>query len=270
MNARPRVSIITPSYNQASFLAETLESIFAQAYPETECLVIDGGSTDGTIDVLRGFDNQLDYWVSEPDRGQSHAFNKGLEKATGGIIGWLNSDDLYLDNSIWRGVEYLAANPSIDIVFSDYIFIDPDSRFIKQRKEIPFSFQTYVWTADCYHANCAGFFRRRVFDTLGGLDETLHYGMDFEFYLRAAHAGFRVGHIHQYWGAYRLHPSSKSMRRLDVQKADAARVVSEYIPTETSPFIRIAKKRWWASSRIVRKFLLGSYLPRRTGPKHEL
>jgi glycosyltransferase involved in cell wall biosynthesis len=255
-----RVSVIIPSFNQGQFLNETIHSVVSQSYRNREVIVIDGGSTDATVQVLEKLSPQINYWVSETDNGQSHAFNKGLLKASGEIIGWLNSDDLYLGESIRGAVEYFDKHPEIDIVFSDYIFIDKDSRFIKRRREIPFSLSVYLWTGDCYHANCAGFFRRRVFEMIGGLDENLHFGMDYEFYLRAATSGCRIGHRRGYWGAYRFHDMSKSVRSFALQRQDAEAIVARYAAQLTGRTERPLMKLLWSSIRVLRKVFLGSYL----------
>ena len=256
MNSLPNISVITPSFNQAAFLEATLKSILDQNYPHTEMIVMDGGSTDRSPEILRAYEGRLAHWVSEKDRGQSHAFNKGFAKATGEIIGWLNSDDLYLGRCLFEAADYFAAHPDIDIIFADYIFIDEHGRFLKRRREPAFDFQTYLWTDDCYHANCAGFFRKRVFDRLGGLDETLHFGMDFEFYLRAAKAGFRFGQVRPFWGAYRLHQASKSISAHDRQVADARTIMARYRPANTGSARASALKCLFSARRLAVKACL--------------
>jgi len=120
----PRVSIITPSYNQAQFLEQTICSVLGQNYPNLEYWVIDGGSTDGSAEIIQKYAGQLAGWVSEPDRGQAEGINKGLARATGEVVAWLNSDDLYYPDAIEAAVEALAANPQASFVFSDVESID--------------------------------------------------------------------------------------------------------------------------------------------------
>jgi glycosyltransferase involved in cell wall biosynthesis len=258
MPYRTKMSVIMPSFNQGRFIRCALRSIVSQAYPDLECLVIDGGSTDDTVRVLREFDSSLTYWCSERDRGQSHAFNKGLARATGDVIGWLNSDDLYLGACLFEAVEHLERNRDVDIVFSDYVFTDEVGRFVRYRREIPFDFNVYRWTADCHHANCAGFFRRRVFETIGGLDESLHYGMDFDFYLRAAMAGCRFAHVRRIWGAYRLHHSSKSCGEFGKMVEEGKMIAQRFRP-RVSPLSALAMRTVYDAIRVIRKALIGSY-----------
>jgi len=263
MNDLPRISVIVPSFNQGRFIEKTLRSVIDQGYPNVELMVIDGGSTDETVDVLKKYNDQLTYWVSEKDRGQSHAFNKGLARATGNIVGWLNSDDVYLNRSLFQAADYFAAYPEIDIVFSDYIYVDGTGRYLKRRKEPPFSYNIYLWSGDCYHANIAGFFRRRVFEKNGGLDESLHYSMDYEFYLRAGKAGMKFGHVREYWGAYRFHSASKSITAYGRMLADARILLARYQPSDVGPCGARLRKAWFRSQRIAQKAMIGSYLPYR-------
>ena len=118
----PEVSVIVPSYNQGRFVRQTLDSILEQGYPNLELIVMDGGSDDETVDILEEYSPHLSHWVSEPDNGQSHAINKGFAVATGSLVGWLNSDDLYLPKSLFRAASYLMEHPECDVVFSDCIW----------------------------------------------------------------------------------------------------------------------------------------------------
>ena len=255
----PKISVITPSFNQGKYLERTICSVLNQDYPDLEYIIIDGESTDKSVEVIRKYKNYLTYWVSEKDKGQSHAFNKGLREATGEIIGWINSDDLYLNRCLFQAAEYFRLHPSIDIVFSDYYYVDQNDGFIKRRKEIPFNYAIYIWTGDCYHANCAGFFRKRVFERAGLLDESLHYGMDYEFYLRASRAGLKFGHVRQYWGAYRLHGESKSVASHELQTRDSVNITDRFVPATASGFGRWWRKELFRVFRISWKCLLGSY-----------
>jgi glycosyltransferase involved in cell wall biosynthesis len=226
-----------------------------------EYIVIDGGSTDSSVEILRKNESRLALWLSERDGGQSDAFNKGLVHSTGEIIGWLNSDDLYLNSCIHRAAEFFREHPDVDIVFSDYCFIDEQDRVLRRRREIPFSYSTYLWTRDCYHANCAGFFRRKVFDKTGPLRQDLQYGMDYEFYMRAAKAGFKFGHQREYWGAYRLHKASKSISASSLLRKEAGEIARQFTSPGTGHWKTRLFYRFWSGQRILRKAVSGSYLP---------
>lgn len=258
-----RISVVMPSYQQAQFLGRAIRSVTRQNYPALEFLVVDGGSTDGSADLIRQHQDQLAWSVSERDNGQSHAFNKGLARASGSIIGWLNSDDLYLGDCLQRAARYFEAHPQIDIVFADYAFIDESGNLIKIRREPKFNAQLYVWTEGCYHANCAGFFRKRVFDAIGGLDESLHFALDYEWYLRAARAGFAFGHVQELWGAYRLHVASKSTTSASRMRLENGEVARRFWPGPTTAFETRARGLAWDSFRKVKKLVTGAYLPPR-------
>ncbi len=232
-----QISVIVPSFNQGRFIEETLQSVLLQGYPELQLVVMDGGSNDDTVSVLQKYDHCLEAWVSERDRGQAHAFNKGLKHVTGEIIGWLNSDDIYLNQCLFGAAEY----------------------FFKHQVH----YSTYLWAGDCFHANCAGFFRRKVFDRIGELDETLHFGMDYEFYLRAGKAGVRFGHVRTYWGGYRLHQASKSVVSHDLQLIDASRITTRYRPATVGVAGAELRTVLFGTLRIIRKAFLGSYLLRK-------
>jgi glycosyltransferase involved in cell wall biosynthesis len=225
----PRVSVITPSFNQGRFLERTILSVLNQNYPNLEYLIIDGGSSDNSVEVIKKYENHLTYWVSESDTGQSHAFNKGLKVATGDIIGWLNSDDIYYPNSILCCVDYFKNDYEIDVLFGDYDYIDENDILLHQKKEIPYIFNIALWTKRCNHANLAGFFRKKCFDDCGGLREDLQYGMDYELYLRLALTGYKFGHIHLPLGGYRMHALSKSVLALRNQIEDLIKVNKEYV-----------------------------------------
>jgi cellulose synthase/poly-beta-1,6-N-acetylglucosamine synthase-like glycosyltransferase len=186
-DAWPRVSVVTPSFEQAEFLEATLRSVFGQGYPNLEYIVVDGGSTDGSPDLIRRYEPWLAYWVTEPDRGQSDALNKGFRRATGDIFAWLSSDDLYLPAAIFRAVQALRANPGAGIVCGGYRQIDRAGRLVADVPAV-----TTLSLADLLRVHLpqpSMFFRREVWERAGPLDPALHYSMDWDFTLRAATSG---------------------------------------------------------------------------------
>jgi len=177
----PLVSIVTPSYNAERFIAETIESVHSQDYPNIEHIVIDGASTDGTQQILARYPHLV--WVSEQDRGQSHALNKGFRRAKGEIIGWLNADDTYTPGAISFAIDYLSTHPKVDAIHSDCWVFDENSKPHKLSKSQPFNLKGFLMST--YTIKQPTFFTRRaVVDTLGGVNENLHYIMDKEFWLR--------------------------------------------------------------------------------------
>jgi glycosyltransferase involved in cell wall biosynthesis len=202
-------SIITPAYHQAQYIEATIQSVLAQNYPRLDYLVVDGGSTDGTLDILRRYENRL-RWLSEPDRGQADAINKGFKQTTGDIVAWLNSDDLYLPGVLTQVAEFFYQHPEIDIVYGDYHLIDPTGRLLLTRREIPFDYNILLYGLN-YIGQPTVFFRRHVFDRAGYLDENLYYGLDWEYWLRLATCGCKFAHIPHFLAATRWQPQAKTL-----------------------------------------------------------
>jgi len=191
----PRVTIVTPSYNQGQFIEETIRSVLLQGYPNLEYIIMDGGSSDGSVDIIRKYDPWLAYWVSEPDRGQSHAVNKGWERATGEIWAWLNSDDLYLPGAIGRAVEALWNNPGNALVHSDVICIDETSLCMKPYRSGPIDAKELLMGNNGRHILQPTVFIRRVaLWAVGGLDESLHMAMDLDLWIKLA-LSYRLGYL---------------------------------------------------------------------------
>ena len=206
----PLVSIVVPSFNQARYLDATLHSIFSQSYPNIEVIVIDGGSSDGSTNILKRYSSRLKYWESEPDNGQTHAINKGFKRASGEILAWLNSDDLLLPGAIARAVASLSSNKQTDIVYGDRVIINEDSWDIG------------VWRTWNAHKSVLAyadfipqetlFWRRSIWDKVGAsLDENFQFAMDWDLLLRfkAANANFKK--LDAFQGAFRFHPEQKTV-----------------------------------------------------------
>jgi glycosyltransferase involved in cell wall biosynthesis len=227
---QPLVSIVTPSLNQARYLREAIESVRVQDYPHVEHVVVDGGSTDGTLDILREYDHLR--WVSEADRGQSHALNKGFAMATGEIFGWLNADDAYPPNAVGDAVAELGQG-EIDLVYGDITRMNDDG--VNPRR-IPTRPTWDLWTEanfGCGIFSPAVFFTRAAFEAVGGLDESLHLTMDYDLWLKIGRR-FGVRHVESVLGVQRIHDDAKTIRlwndfwpeRLRVSRRHGGRVVS--------------------------------------------
>jgi glycosyltransferase involved in cell wall biosynthesis len=197
-----------PSLNQAEFVRDSIDSVLAQDYAPIELIVVDGRSTDGTVDILRSYGDRL-RWVSEPDGGQTPAINKGFRMARGEVIGWLNADDLYLPGAVRTGVEYLEAHPEVDLVYGAADHIDGAGRVIAPYPTEPFNLARLRET--CFICQPAVFFRRRVFERDGFLDEHYNSSMDYEYWVRIAHQGTVAYHPVRL-AQSRLHPGAKTLR----------------------------------------------------------
>lgn len=230
MNSYPRVSIVTPSFNQARFLERTILSVLNQKYPNLEYIIIDGGSTDSSVDIIKKYAPHLAYWVSEPDRGQSDALNKGFSRATGDIVGWQNSDDVYLPGAFLKVAEFFRLHPLVDIVYSNRLDIDEDDRVTGEVRYTPFSRIVYQYDGISI-SNQSGFWRRELFSKIGMLDPAVKFAMDYEFFMRAARSKkIQFLHIKDYFGAARRYETNRTnaMMRTEPFRAEIAAIESKY------------------------------------------
>jgi glycosyltransferase involved in cell wall biosynthesis len=204
-----KLSVITPSLNQGKFLEETILSVFDQLYEPLEYIIIDGGSTDDSVEIIKRYEDRLAYWVSEKDRGQPHAINKGLARATGDIVAYLNSDDLYLPGAIKAAVKHFESKPSCEWLCGDTIFftqsIDTGEKI---RTVVPSSAAHALSWA--YKAPQPGMFWRREL-LHEGFDEQYRFCFDHELYVRLLLSGHKCEHLPFTIGAYRLHGESKTV-----------------------------------------------------------
>jgi glycosyltransferase involved in cell wall biosynthesis len=234
MKQEPLISIVTPSFNQASFIEEALNSVQCQSYKRHEHLVIDGMSVDGTVDLLRNVatrkTEQRIFWISERDSGQSEAVNKGFREAQGEIIGWLNSDDRYRFDCFQHVVRAFEDYPDVDVIYGDYAIVDGDGRILKVRREIEFSAFILYYHRVLYIPTTSTFFRRRVFEDGNWLDEKLHYAMDLEFFIRLSERGYQFRHIPEVLAEFRIHPKSKTCSAPDKQSEEHRQVVYAATP----------------------------------------
>jgi glycosyltransferase involved in cell wall biosynthesis len=250
----PPISIVTPSFNQKSFIGEALESVRLQSNDYCEHLVIDGMSTDGTIGLLRdqatSEEHQNMFWISERDCGQSEALNKGFRRAKGEIIGWLNSDDRYRAGCFDHIIQAFEDNPEVDIIYGDYLIVDEVGRALEIRREIEFKAFLLFYHRILYIPTTATFFRRRIFEEGNWLDEKLQYAMDLEFFIRLSERGYRFKHLRQLLADFRLQPKSKACISPDRQLLEHQQVVFA-----TAPLLRRLKS---ARSRSLTLTLLQS------------
>jgi glycosyltransferase involved in cell wall biosynthesis len=237
----PRISIITPSYNQGSFIEETMRSILDQGYPNLEYIVIDGGSTDESVELIEQYADRLAYWVSEPDRGQSHAINKGAERATGEIMQWINSDDVLMPGALEKVAKQFMQDPSTTLVAGKTLkFGDGKKEQLVPRAKHHQDFEEFLFQAWFMQPSC--FFRGDVFKALMPLNEALHYTMDTDLFVRyfLRYGRENIVELDDVLVRFRMHDDSKTFSsqldfyseriQIDAQVMHAAGV-SDLLPT---------------------------------------
>lgn len=255
LNDSPLVTIITPSYNQAPFLEETIRSVLGQDYPNLEYFIIDGGSTDGSVEIIQKYADRLAGWVSEKDHGQGEAINKGFARASGEIVAWINSDDYYLPGAISTAVTALQAAPEVGLVYGDVLSIDASGNV--------FNVMTYKqWGLDdLMQFNIIGqpavFMRREVLERAGYLDLSYHYLLDHELWLRVAQQA-PMKYLPQRLAAARVHAGAKNVAHTPEYGKDAYRLVA-WMPTQPgleARFHRLRRRIWAGAHRINARYLL--------------
>ncbi len=200
----PRISVITPSFNSATTLRETIESVVKQNYPNLEHIVVDGGSTDGTLDILRQYPHLL--WTSEKDEGHYHAMNKGIQRCQGEVVAILNADDCYREGALRKVGEAFQNHPDWDGLFADGVYVDGQGKPIFSRKEAVFDYDVLRFGQVCYVMHPTLFLRKQVYDRLGGYKHREFLNCcDVELHLRLGQARCRIGHIPEFLVNFRIH-----------------------------------------------------------------
>jgi len=271
----PMVSIVTPSFNQAEFIEDTIRSVLEQDYPRLEYIVVDGGSTDGTIDILKKYNGKI-HWLSEPDQGQTNAINKGFLLGKGEVLGWINSDDFYLPGAIKTATTFLRNHPECMMVHGDCQVVDSNGSIKLVRKTADFGLDKLIGVDTI--AQPTVLFRRQVLKMIGLLNERLEYVFDWEFWVRMGIKNLKTKHIPIILAAFREHGGSKTLSRKELFWQERFLVLeqiftSEDIPVEIKSLKQRAFSGVFASSAYfylqhgkVRKFLISMYKSLRMWP----
>lgn len=227
--ALPRISVVTPSFNQGHFLEETIRSVLLQGYPEIEYLIFDGGSTDNSLEIIRKYEPWLTGWVSERDRGQSDAIAKGFARATGGLIAWLNSDDLFLPGVLHMAATRWAPGQEQIIAGNVVNFHDgTDREFITHQHGITLANLVKFWEGRYRWHQPGVFFPREAYLAIGGLDVELHYAMDHDLICRFLEHGTPIVYLEQPTARFRLHGASKTCSQAPKMLEEISRVSQRY------------------------------------------
>jgi glycosyltransferase involved in cell wall biosynthesis len=199
---------VTPSYNQGTFLEETIRSVLLQGYPDLEYIIIDGTSTDESVEIIRKYEPWITYWISEPDTGQTDAINKGIRKTSGDVLAWLNSDDVYCPEALRQIANYFVTSPHVDLLYGDCEMIDGKGHLF-DRFNVR-SGDSVQLLEENFIAQPSAFCTRKAWEKAGGLDENLHYAMDYDLWLRIFLGGMASVYVPTVFSRFRYHAASKS------------------------------------------------------------
>ena len=253
------ISVVTPSFNQGRFLGETMDSIHSQNYPKLEHIVMDGGSTDESVDIIKSYDTRLAYWVSQPDGGQTDALIRGFERSTGDIQCWLNSDDLFEPRTLHQVADYFDRNPAVQFVYGDSIWIDEAGTIIKRKRE--HAFNRFVWMYDHnFIPQPSAFWRRELYETVGGLDGAFDFAMDADLWIRFADVT-RPRHVRRTWSRMRFYADQKNTRMRGVSGQEGRAIRSRYVQSRSARQHAV-KSAVARSTRVAWKLAAGCYSPK--------
>lgn len=254
------VSIITPSFNQAPFLERTIRSVLEQDYRNIEYLVVDGGSTDGSLDVIHKYARRLAWWTSEKDRGQSDAINKGFAHAQGDIAAWLNSDDYYLPGTVSAAVRQFERHPQAVLIYGNMLAVDEYDRTLNILKYRQLSLVDLL----CFQiiGQPAVFLRRSAFEKAGGLDVSLHCMLDHQLWIRIAEQG-EIVHVDETWAAARYHAGAKNRAQPVEFGREAFRVLdwASQEPALAPALAQAGRRADAAAQRVNARYLLDGGQP---------
>ena len=222
----PKISIVTPSYNQGQFLERTILSVLNQNYPNLEYIIIDGGSTDGSVEIIKKYEKYLAYWVSEKDDGQTHAINKGFQKSTGEILAYINSDDTYNPGAFLKISEAVNKNPKADLVFGNVIYTDAYDNKLGECRFVKFDFTTLIYEGGNLHQPGA-FWTRKIYDKVNGFNSNYIFCMDFDFFCRVAEKGNMV-HARDFLANFRIHENAKSSTIDSIGRTEHEEIARRY------------------------------------------
>ena len=246
----PRITVVTPSYNQAAFLERTLASVLSQGYPDLEYIVLDGGSSDGSAEIIRRHAGKLAHWRSEKDRGQAAALREGFARSTGDVLCWINSDDTLEPGALARVGRLFAERPGIDLIYGGLRSIDAnDRRLFTQWAALDLGTLTYE---SAFVSQPSTFWRRSIYEKSGGVDESYHFAMDFDLVVRMLLNGARTLKVRPVLANYRIHPATKSSNLQRVSAEEVARTIARHGLARGSHRERMLRKWGYRALRFAR------------------
>ena len=277
----PRLTVVTPSFNQAIFLEATIQSVISQEYPNLEYIVMDGGSTDGSVEIIKKYEKHLAYWTSGKDAGAADAIRKGFERATGSLLAYLNSDDLYAPGALHHLVNHLQATEA-DVVYGNTYWIDDQGNVLAERRQTPFSRLAYFYGgADLQQP--ATLWTSRIYQAAGGIDPSFHCAFDTDLFSRFAAKRAKFSHIRRFVASARVQHAQKTEVLFDTCREETDKVRAQHISVPVQSFAgavlrnigRMQRLFWylvqgdalWLLARIPDRLRAGTRAGTATGPR---
>jgi glycosyltransferase involved in cell wall biosynthesis len=257
MAALPRISVVVTSFNQAQYLELTLRSVIDQNYPGLELIIIDGGSSDESPDIIRKYQQHMEYWCSEPDGGHPQGIIKGFAHATGEILCFLNSDDLFEPCTLHEVGRYFAQHPGVEAVYGDATWIDAAGSVLMPKKEIPFNRFIWLYTYN-YVPGMSMFWRRTIYDRVGGVNPEYPLAFDADLWIRFSDHG-RIEHVARQWSRMRYYPEQKNRRFREKSDREDMMIRARYWKNQKKPLTYTLRRTIALSLRIFLKLVSGCY-----------
>jgi len=228
----PKISVITPSHNQGEFIEQTIKSVINQNYPNFEYIIIDGGSTDKTLDIIKKYKKHITYFESKPDKGQTDALIKGFKKAKGEILCWLNSDDILMPNALKKVADFFIKNPKAKVVYGDSVWINKKGKFIKKKFEIPFNKFIFLYDYN-YIPQPSTFFKKTLYKEVKGLNPKFNLVMDSDLWLRFSEKT-KLHHIKEVLSKMRKYPEQKNQKFRKQSNIEGLKAREKYLKNQST------------------------------------
>lgn len=252
----PKITLVMPSFNQAAYLRQAIDSVIHQGYPNLEFLVLDGGSTDGTVDIIRRYESQITYWRSHSDAGQAAAIREGFEQSSGEIMCWLNSDDLLAPETLLFVGRYFRQHPDVDFVVGEECLIDDKGQVLRYLDEPYWNLNWQLYVRNCI-PQAATFWRRSLYERVQGVNPQYRYGMDYDLWFQFLRHT-EPHYIKKLFSFQRLHSLTKTSTLQTIAAAELPAIAKHYVPY-AQPESKLLR-RFWRLHRILVKLLYGSYV----------
>ncbi|MCL6751570.1 glycosyltransferase [Nostoc sp. CCCryo 231-06] len=251
----PKITIVTPSYNQAEYLEVCLKSVINQSYPNLEYIVMDGGSNDNSIDIIRKYDSQINYWQSQPDNGQASAIKRGFEIGSGEIIGWINSDDFLCSDTLFKVADIFSNNEELALIYGNAFWVDQMGSLIRALISTQVYYQTLAYGANTIFQG-ATFYKRQAYEEVGCLNTGLEYAMEYELLYKLAQR-FTIQYIPEFFASFRKQPLSKGSTIPHIGQREIAHILEKQFNISMNSYTYRTKKEFFKCVRRIQQFLRG-------------